>query len=233
MAKNKSLSIILPAYNEEFGLKETIRSLPVKKLKSLGYKVEVLVVDNNSVDGTAEVARGLGAKVVNERKQGYGHAYKRGFKESNGQYIVCLDSDGTYPGNSVGRFVKLLDKDYDFVTADRFSLGGYEMPWANRVGNIVLSVVFRILYGISLRDSQSGMWAIKRQLLDNLNIQSNGMALSQELKIDAIYKNKAKWIEVPISYSDRIGTSKLRLFRDGMDNLYQLLAKRIYYLILA
>ena len=118
----KTISIVLPAHNEENGIKQTISSLPIKSLLKKRYKVEIVVVDNNSTDNTVTVAKSLGAKVLSEKKQGYGYAYKLGFKKAKGDFIICMDSDGTYPGASIPKIVKLLET-HDIVIANRLCLG--------------------------------------------------------------------------------------------------------------
>lgn len=221
------MSIILPAYNEELGVVETIKDIPLKKIKE-HFIVEIIVIDNNSSDQTAKAARKLGALVIKEKQQGYGYAYKAGFKKSRGDFLICMDSDGTYPGKDIIKISKLLDKDYDLVIANRFSSNyKMQMPFINKVGNIMLSAITRMLFNTTLIDSQSGMWGIKRTALDKLQMYSNTMAMCQELKIDAIYYEKLKWIEIPISYAKRVGDSKLNPIKNGTDNLLQLIKKRI------
>ena len=116
------ISFLMPALNEEDALPVVIKSIPVSKLKTVGYSVEIVVVDNASTDNTAKVAKKLGARVVKERKRGYGSAYKKGFKSVKGDIIITGDADNTYPFKDSLKFIKILEKeDLEFITTNRFS----------------------------------------------------------------------------------------------------------------
>ncbi|HYZ94896.1 MAG TPA: glycosyltransferase family 2 protein, partial [Nitrososphaeraceae archaeon] len=92
------ISVIIPALNEELGIRNTISSIPLKEIRdTFGYDVEILVIDGNSTDQTRDVARKAGAQVIVEKQRGYGRAYKTGFAAARGDIIVTLDADNTYP----------------------------------------------------------------------------------------------------------------------------------------
>jgi len=101
------------------------------------------------------------------------------------------------------------------------------MSWRNKFGNSVLNLTTRLLFRIDLVDSQSGMWVFRRSILNNLALRSNGMPLSEELKLEACHFAKCRWREMPIEYKVRIGKIKLRAWQDGLQNLFYLLRKRI------
>ena len=122
MNNENYISIVIPTLNEEAGIKETIRSLPIDKLKSQGFEAEILVVDGESTDKSAEAASALGAKVIAEGRKGYGRAYKTGFSHAKGQIIVTLDADGTYPSEMIPELIEQLEQNrLDFITVNRFS----------------------------------------------------------------------------------------------------------------
>jgi len=226
----KKISIVIPALNESDGIAKTIQCVPKQELEGLGYSVQILVVDNGSTDETGEIARKCGAEVIFEAKRGYGYAYKAGFTHAEGVIIVTADADLTYPLGDTPSLVKTLeDENLDFITTNRFVfMDKSAMSFRNKVGNIILTLMTRILFGIRINDSQSGMWIFKRDILDKLLLRSNGMALSEELKLEACYFAKCAWKELPIRYRARLGEVKLRVWRDGIENLFFLFRKRIY-----
>ncbi len=220
MHQNLKLSVVIPCYNEEDGVREVIGRMP----KSVD---EIVVVDNNCTDRTAEVARSLGAVVVEQKIPGYGAAYKAGFAAATGDLIITMDGDGTYPPEEIERLVDaLVTKRWDFLSASRFPLSDPKaMNVTNRIGNWVLTITATLLFFVPIRDSQSGMWVFRRSLLPRLKLKSDGMPLSQEIKLEAILRH-AKFGEEHIPYGARIGEVKLQKWRDGWLNLSHLVAKR-------
>jgi len=222
MHRGKTIGVVIPCYNEEEGIRFVLGSLPE-------IVDEVIVVDNNCTDRTPEVARSLGAKVVQERKPGYGAAYKRGLAEATADIVVTMDGDGTYPADAIPALVdSLLDENLDFVSACRFPLSDSRaMSFTNRLGNFILTLGTRVLFLRPIRDSQSGMWVFRRSILPKLRLQSDGMAFSEEIKIEAMRHPEVRFAEKHIEYGDRIGTIKLQKWRDGFANLLFLLKLRL------
>ncbi len=227
-AVGTTISVVIPALNEKEGIAQTISSVPMGELEEMGYGVQVLVVDNGSTDGTADLAMRAGADVVCQPKRGYGSALKAGFAEARGDIIVTGDADGTYPLHDIPRLVGVLvTENLDFLTTNRFALMDEgAMSGRNRLGNAVLSLATRVLFRIDLLDSQSGMWVFRKVLLNRLSVESDSMAFSQELKIEACCSSGCRWKEVPINYRPRLGKVKLKVWRDGFGNLFQLIRKR-------
>jgi len=195
---------------------------------------EVLVVDGASEDGTAAIAQAEGARVLIERRKGYGRAYKTGFAAATGEVIATADGDATYPVETIPGLVnKLLEEQLDFLTGNRFAyLDRKAMTTEHRVGNQVLNLFLGVAYHRYLKhlpggleDSQSGFWVFRRELLGRLRLTSDGMALSEELKIEAIVQG-VRFLEVPIQYRERWGPPKLSSWRDGTQNLLFLAKKR-------
>jgi hypothetical protein len=218
------VSVIIPTMNEERGIGLVINE--IKNALDGKRAYEIIVVDTDSRDLTRDIAAGHGAVVVDEPRRGYGRAYKTGFDKATGEIIATLDADMTYPAAEIPKLADLLEeKSLDFITTNRFA--GMErgaMPAKHRFGNWVLSTTARILFRVKIRDSQSGMWVFRKDALANLELVSDGMSMSEELKIEAFRKLKAA--EVPITYKPRIGEAKLRSWKDGTSNLRYLFKKR-------
>ncbi len=221
MYKNHRISLVMPCYNEERGLPEVYRDLP-------SIVDEVIVADNNSTDRTAEIARQFGAIVVTETKQGYGAAYKTGLRRATGDIIVTMDGDGTYPRNFIPILLDvMIDEGFDFITCDRTGHKDKPSHWLRVFGNDVLNLFIWLLFWFRVRDSQSGMWVFRRWVLSHLNLTSDGMAFSEEIKLEAMSKKALiRSNELPIYYKERHGVSKLRIWRDGFYNLFFLFRKR-------
>jgi len=220
MHRELKISVVIPCYNEQDGVREVIGRMPAAV-------DEVVVVDNNCTDRTAEVARSLGARVVAERTPGYGAAYKAGLKAATGDIVATLDGDGTYPPEEIPRLVDMLvEKKWDFLSASRFPLSDPKaMGLSNRVGNWVLTAAAAVLFFKPIRDSQSGMWVFRRALLDRVRLTSDGMAFSEEIKLEALLRG-FRFGEAHIPYGVRVGEVKLQKWRDGMANLWFLVRKR-------
>lgn len=225
--KRRKLSVVIPALNEAEAIQRVIYEVPRAELERIDYDVQVLVVDNGSTDGTGELAIGAGAEVLVELERGYGNAYKAGLRRAEGDIILCCDADLTYPLEDVPSLIAQMDAEgLQFVTTNRLvSVEPGAMAFRNRLGNMILTGVTGLLFGFSLKDSQSGMWLIRKELLDQLVLESGGMALSQEIKIKAMRTTK-EWREVPIQYRKRVGEVKLNAFRDGIGNLIHLFKLR-------
>ncbi len=189
---------------------------------------EVIVVDNNSTDRTADVAESLGARVIREHVRGYGRAYKKGFSVATGDVIITLDGDHSYPPDAISYLLEaFLHLEADFLNASRFPVRDRQaMSFKHKFGNFVLSVAMSLLYFRWVRDSQSGMWVFRRSILDGMNLTSDGMAFSEEIKIEALKRSDVRFNEISIQYSSRLGEIKLNPWRDGFYNLWFLVKKR-------
>jgi len=220
MHRDTRISVVIPCYNEEDGVREVMGRMP-------RVVDEVVVVDNNCTDRTAEVARSLGARVVAERTPGYGAAYKAGLGAATGDVVVTLDGDGTYPPEEIPRLVDtLLDQRWDFLSASRFPLADARaMGLSNRIGNWVLTIAAALLFFKPIRDSQSGMWVFRRPALGRMRLTSDGMAFSEEIKLEALLRG-LRFGEDHIPYGVRVGEVKLQKWRDGWENLVFLVRKR-------
>ncbi len=223
-ATHPAVSIVMPCLNEE----ETVAVCVEKAvgwLQRRGIPGEVLVVDNGSTDRSVELAEAAGARVVHERRRGYGQAYLRGFAEATGEYIVMGDSDDTYDFSDLDRLIEPLDRGADMVLGNRFAGGiaNGAMPWAHRyIGSPIINAVIRLFFGTRIGDSQSGLRAFRRDVPDRLSLRSSGMELASEMIVSAARSGMAI-AEVPAPYAIRRGESKLNTVRDGWRHLRYLL----------
>ncbi len=221
MYKGQTITVIIPCLNEEQGVEKVLRAMP-------DYVDEVVVVDNASTDRTSEVAASLGAQVIREDVRGYGRAYKRGFAAATGDLIITLDGDHSYPVDAISYLIEaFLHLNVDFLNASRFPVRDAEaMSLRNKFGNLVQSLVMSALFFRWVRDSQSGMWVLRRSIVKDMKLESDGMAFSEEIKIEAILHPRIRFGEISILYSSRLGETKLNPWRDGFQNLAFLLKKR-------
>jgi dolichol-phosphate hexosyltransferase len=219
--KDRRITVIIPCLNEEQGIEQVLRRMP-------GFVDEVIVVDNGSTDGTSIVARSFGAAVIREPVRGYGRAYKRGFAQASGDIVITLDGDHSYPPDAISYLLEaFLHLQLDFLSASRFPVRDPEaMSFKHRVGNIVLSLAMSVLYFRWVRDSQSGMWVFHRSILKDMVLESDGMAFSEEVKIEALKNPRIRFGELSIYYTSRLGEIKLNPWRDGFRNLFFLVKKR-------
>lgn len=222
------ITFVIPTLNEEEAIRPTLETVPRKALEDAGHSVEVLVVDGDSTDETRSLAKASGARVIVEPRPGYGRAYKTGFQEANGEIIVTGDADATYPFEVTPRLLEYLEEGADFVTTNRFAeMEPDAMSPKHQFGNWVLSTGCRVLFATGFRDSQSGMWVFKREILDELTLTDDGMPFSEEIKIEAYRHPDVNAIEVDIPYRERIGTVKLDSWQDGVRNFTFLFKKRL------
>jgi len=194
--------------------------------------LEIIIVDGDSKDKTQEIAKEKGAKVIIEKRKGYGRAYKTGMTQLTGDIIVTGDADATYPFDSIHKYIEiLLDENLDFITTDRFAkLRQGSMSVKHYFGNFTLATTLRILFFLNLRDSQSGMWIFKKDILKKiqpLENFNNGMPFSEEIKIEMFKSKDVKAKEIPSTLFAREGEVKLESFRDGWKDLKFLFKNRI------
>jgi len=219
--KGLKITVISPCLNEEQGIEQVLRRMPA-------FVDEVIVVDNGSTDRTSEVARSFGAMVIREDVRGYGRSYKTGFRKATGDVIVTLDGDHSYPPDAISYLIEaFLHLEADFLNASRFPVRDRKaMSFKHKFGNLVLSLAMSLLFFRWVRDSQSGMWVFRRSILKEMSLESDGMAFSEEIKIEALRNRKIRFTEINIQYSSRLGEIKLNPWRDGFHNLFFLVRKR-------
>jgi len=221
----KKLSVILPCLNEEASIGKSIETIQ-SVFKKNNLSGEIIVVDNNSTDKTAEIAKNYPVVYILEKNLGYGNAYKTGFKQAINEIIIMGDPDGTYDFNEIPNFLKELDNS-DFVLGNRFNkIEKNAMPFLHRyIGNPILRFMFHHIYGLKTQEVCTGFVALKKETLEKINPQQPGMEFSSELIIKA-KKNNLKIKEVPITYHKRKGKSKLKTIKDGLRHIRYILSPK-------
>jgi hypothetical protein len=217
------VSVVIPCLNEAASIERCV-ALARRAFEGQGWRGEVIVADNGSEDGSAELAKEAGALVVFEPRRGYGSAYLAGFAAATGDYIVMADADLTYDFGDIPRFVEELDGGADLVMGNRMKgIQPGAMPWLHRyIGNPVLTGVLNLFFRTGVRDAHCGMRAVRRDALPRLDLRTTGMEFASEMVIRA-GKAKLDIAEIPIHYHPREGDSKLSSFRDGWRHLRFLL----------
>ena len=202
-------SLVLPAFNEEAGLRATLRSVA-----ALGLELEVIVVDDGSSDGTATEAERAGALVARHpSNRGKGAALRTGVGLAGTDRIVTMDADSTYPAGAIPEMIALLDT-HDYVSAARRDGRGH-IPVVNRLGNALIGLAIRRLSGSRLADPLTGMYGIRRTAFLDLHPWSEGFGIETELAMKVAARS-LRTAELWIEYGPREGDSKLRPLRDGM-----------------
>jgi glycosyltransferase involved in cell wall biosynthesis len=220
------VSIVMPCLNEEESIRQCIQ-MAHEGLERAGARGEIVIADNGSTDGSQDIARELGARVVDVPAKGYGAALMGGFAAAHGRYVIMGDADGSYDFGHIEAFLERLRAGDDLVMGNRFR-GGIEegaMPFLHRyLGNPVLSFVGRLLFPSGIGDFHCGLRGFRREILPTLDLQSPGMEFASEMVVKATL-NGLKISEVPTTLSPdlRSRPPHLRTWRDGWRHLRFLL----------
>ena len=225
------VSVVLPCLDEAENIERCV-TLAYGVLAQHQIDGEVIVVDNNSSDGSGKIAASAGATVIHERRPGYGAAYLAGLDAASGEYIVMLDADLTYDFDEIPSFVRKLEDGADMVIGDRMEhIDPGAMRRHRRVGNWFLSGVLNLLFHAGVRDAHCGMRAVRRSVLADLSLRTTGMEFASEMIVRAV-KVDLKIREIPIRYHPRGGESKLKSIRDGWRHLRYMLLESPHHLFL-
>ncbi|CAK8725278.1 Glycosyl transferase, group 2 family [Candidatus Electrothrix aarhusensis] len=220
------LSIVIPCLNES----ETIEICIQKAFNFLhrhNIDGEVIVADNGSIDGSLDIARRNGAKIVCVDQKGYGSALMGGIKAAKGEYVIMGDADDTYDFSALMPFVEKLREGFEMVVGNRF-LGGIEdgaMPFLHKyLGNPVLTAIGRMFFKSPCKDFHCGLRGFSREAVLRLGANCPGMEFASELIVKA-HLNNLKITEVPttLSKSGRSRPPHLNTWRDGWRHLRFLL----------
>src|SRR5579864_7457252 len=203
------VSVVFPAYNEVAGI-----AAAVQDFAALDAVDEVLVIDNNSHDGTAARAERAGARVIEEHRQGYGNALRRGLAEARGEYVVLAEPDGTFMGKDVLKLLAYAD-DFDLVLGTRTTREliwhGANMGWQLRWGNWLVAKLLQVLFGgPSLSDCGCTLRLIRRSAAQRMlpRFTVGGSHFLPEMVCLALLRGQ-RLVEVPVNYRDRVGESKI------------------------
>lgn len=219
------VTIVLPARNEEDAIGRTLRSLPLATLRALGFDTEVVVLDGNSRDRTAEIARAGGARVVPDREPGKGAALRNARGEFRGVFTIMLDADGTYPPDAIPAvLLELASARADIVMGVRSPQPG-AMKASHVLGNAMLSIVASVLYRRFCPDVCTGLWGFRTSALRALPLESQGFGLEAELFALGT-RLGMRFTQVPIDYLPRNGRAKLSGGHDGLRIVRRLMRSR-------
>jgi hypothetical protein len=221
-----SVTVVFPCLNEEQAVGICTRSA-LETMQRAGLDGSVIVVDNGSTDNSARVAIEAGAQVIFEAEPGYGSALRAGIDAAQSEFVIMADADGTYELEAIPRLlVPLIKGEADMVLGQRLSDATAEtMPWLHRyVGTPAITYLVKkaTKSKITIRDSQSGYRAFRREQILDLKLSSTGMEFASEMLIRSSWANM-KIEEVDTKYAVRIGESKLSTFSDGLRHLRQIL----------
>jgi hypothetical protein len=216
------LTILMPCLNEAETLALCIGKANNWILRS-GLKAEVLIADNGSTDGSQDIARSLGARVVDVPARGYGAALFHGSKAAVGEWIIMGDSDDSYDFSKLDAFIVKLREGYDLVMGNRF-LGGImpgAMPWKNRyIGNPILTWIGRLLFKCPARDFHCGLRAFRKDAFLRMDLRTTGMEYASEMVIKAnLLGMKITEVPTTLSKDGRSRPPHLKPWRDGWRHL--------------
>ncbi|MEX0788197.1 MAG: glycosyltransferase family 2 protein [Anaerolineales bacterium] len=228
-----TLSVVIPAYNEEKGIAEIAERVLAARanLASVGVDdLEVLVVDDGSRDQTAAVAEAIPSVqlVRHAQNRGYGAALKTGFSRARGELIGFLDADGTYPPEWFPQLCALAIDGADLVIGSRMAGSATKMPITRRLGNVFFAGLLTAFGHHRVTDSASGMRVFKREIVDRLYPLPDGLNLTPVMSVRALHEG-IRMAEVPIPYAERVGRSKLSVVRDGSIFLHSILWTALSY----
>lgn len=225
MEPTLDLTILMPCLNEAETLGTCVRKA-LGWLAQSGLRGEVLVADNGSTDGSIEIARQLGARVVPIARKGYGNALRGGIEAAFGRWIIMADSDDSYDFSHLDPFIGKLRAGADLVMGCRMPRGGGTilpgaMPWKHRwIGNPVLSTIGRVFFGCPVTDFHCGLRAFTKAGYEQMHLKTTGMEFASEMVIKATLKG-LRIDEVPITLhpDGRSRPPHLRSWRDGWRHL--------------
>ena len=214
MIKRNKIAVLIPCYNEG----NTIAKV-VKDYHEALPNADIYVYDNNSSDGTDEIARKAGAIVRYEHRQGKGNVIRTMFREIEADCYLMIDGDDTYPAENAAEMVdKVLNEGYDMVIGDRLSSTYFtenKRPFHNSGNVLVRKLVNNIFHG-NVTDIMTGYRAFSRLFVKSFPVLSRGFEIETEMTIHALDKNFSL-ISIPVGYRDRPdgSVSKLNTFSDG------------------
>jgi len=223
-----SVSVVIPVFNEELTIGHIV-SRTSSTLKQFKLVYEVLVIDDGSVDRSAEISQASEAQVLRALShQGKGHALRLGFERAKGDVIVTLDSDGSHQPEEIPLILRcMMENKVDFVIGSRFfdtDGNNAKIPDLNRIGNRMFSDLIRLFTGVKISDSQSGFRAIRSSVIKKMRLNSRGYEVESEMLVKAL-KMGVRVAEIPISFEQRtVGKSRLDPLKDGTKILFSIIA---------
>lgn len=204
-------SLIVPAYNEE-------EALPLVVEEYYPAVGEIIIVDDGSHDRTYTIAQTLVDEKVrvfkHSKNSGKVAALRTGLSHATGEIIVFTDADCTYPAQYISDFVNAIELGADLVLGSR-EINRENIPFFNRIGNTIFSLLAGYLSCQRINDSQTGYRAFRREMFEKLDVEAKNLEFETKMTVRAA-KRGYRVVEIPIEYRKRVGTSKLRPIRDGV-----------------
>ncbi len=223
MYKNKKITIYFPARNEANHLNKVLDLIP-------NFVDEVLLVSNNSTDNTLEISKKLGLKVYEDNRVdrdgiGYGFAHQTALKKATGEILIASDIDGTYPIQNLGEILDyFIDNNFDFISCNRYPIQKEtKIPLPIYFGVSVLNLEFNLFFGKKIKDILTGMWIVKKEFIQKINLKEGGWNFSIEIKFKSIMKKNCKFGEFPIIQFPRLGKSKMKYIKVGIKHFIYIL----------
>jgi len=210
------ISVIIPAYNEEKTIGSVIEETTAV-MDSLQVPYEIIIVDDGSTDKTKQIAMNHKAIVVsNERRRGKGYAVRNGFQHAQGDLVVTIDADGAHRAKEIPDLLVPLFNGADIVAGSRFLGSDSDFTSGiHRIGNFIFNTTIKTLTGKQVTDSQTGFRAIKREVLEKLNLDSTGFEIESEITVKGL-RNSFVFIEKPITCERRkYDISRVNILSDG------------------
>src|SRR4051812_14426485 len=229
-----SLSIVIPALNEENGIDEILQRVLAQRagLAAVGiHELEVIVVDDGSKDKTADRIRTYPdvRLIQHPVNRGYGAALKTGFNAATGDLLAFLDADGTYPPESFPELCQAVETNQaDLIIGSRMLSGESEMPLVRRIGNTIFAALLSVVGSRKISDSASGMRVFRKESLSILYPLPDGLDFTPAMSTRAVYEG-LNMVEVAIPYKERVGRSKLNPLKDGIRFLRSILWTALLY----
>lgn len=227
MINGKTITIVVPCKNESAIIAGFIKRVP-------SYVDEILIVDNNSTDATAKIAKKAGARVVSEPRKiggiGYGFAHQTGIEKATSDYIVAMDGDDTYPVNRIATIIKKMERDHiDFMSCNRLPLRNKRaISKTRQLGIRILNALVWLCYGYPIQDILSGMWVAKRSTLLRLQTKSGDWNFSPEVKLNALAHPGVLFSEYHIDHFIRAKEpSKQHIWKTGFGHMRFIIQKRL------
>lgn len=220
------LSILMPCLNEAETLGTCIKKAQ-KYLTENDIAGEIIVADNGSTDGSQDIAKSMGARVIHVRQKGYGSALRGGILSATGQYVIMADADDSYDFSNLNPFLYKLRQGYDLVMGNRFKGGikrGAMPPLHKYLGNPVLTWIGKLFFASPCNDFHCGLRGFRRDAIEQLDLRTTGMEFASEMVVKATL-NKMRITEVPTTLSPdgRSRPPHLNTWRDGWRHLRFLL----------
>lgn len=224
------VSVIVPAYNEEQNIKEILRML--MDVEQVLPSMEIIVIDDGSTDGTVEEVGKFVSRVKlvkHEKNIGKGAALATGFNEATGDVVVVQDADLEYSPYDIPKLVKpILAGEADVVFGSRFKGTRDGMKFPNYVGNKLLSLTTKLLFGMPMTDVMTGHKVFSKQVIDSMSLLEDGFKIEPEIAAE-VFRGGWRYAEVPIMYiRRRSGASKFRFLEDGVKCFWRLMLARVY-----